>query len=232
MMLFMKDSYIREWDTVVEKIDGLTVILTESAFYPTGGGQPCDLGTIEIDGTAFAVLNVRKENGTIVHELDAAGLAEGDEVHCSLDWNRRYALMKMHTAAHLLSAVINRKTGALVTGKQLGTESSRVDFSLENFSKEIAQEFAQEANELVRKGAHVKTYFLPREEAMKIEGVVRLAGRMPPEVSELRIVEIAGIDIQACAGTHLHDIREIGKIAVTATENKGKTNRRIYFKLE
>ncbi len=231
-VLYMDDSYLREFDAKVIKTDGMDVVLDNTAFYPVSGGQPNDTGTIEIEGTAFSVLGVRKENGTILHELDAQGLAEGDEVHCTVDWDRRYALMRMHTAAHLLSAVIHKETGALVTGKQLGVEESRVDFSLENFNKEIIHEFANEANRLIEKGANVKTYFLPKEDAMKIDGIVRLAGRMPPDVPELRIVEIINLDIQACGGTHLHDIREIGKINVTGAENKGKTNRRIYYNLK
>jgi misacylated tRNA(Ala) deacylase len=230
--LYMDDSYLREFRANVARADGMNVILDRTAFYPQGGGQPGDIGTIEVGGTVFNVVNARKENGMIIHELDAQGLAEGDEVSCAVDWQRRYALMRMHTAAHLLSSVIHKKTGALVTGKQLGTDESRIDFSLENFNKEAVNEFAEEASLLARKGARVKTYFLPREEAMKIPGVVRLAGRTPPEAAELRIVEIEGMDIQACGGTHLHDIGEIGEIRVTGTENKGKTNRRIYYKLE
>jgi misacylated tRNA(Ala) deacylase len=230
--LYMEDWYLSEFDAKVMRAEGMRVVLDRTAFYPNSGGQLNDTGKMEIDGTEFEVVDVKKENGEIVHILDAAGLAEGDIITGKIDGNRRYRMMRMHTAAHLLSAVVAKQTGALVTGKQLGMDKSRIDFSLENFDKEMMKEFTREANKYIEAGARVKGYALSREKALKIPGIVRLAERMPPDIPELRIVEIEGIDIQACGGTHVREIKEIGKMSAIASENKGRTNRRVYFTLE
>lgn len=222
---------MKEFDATITKADGRFVALDNTAFYPGGGGQPCDAGTITKGGGKFSVISVRKENRQIIHELDRAGIAAGDEVRCNIDWQRRYALMKMHTAAHVLSAIINGETGALITGNQLGTEESRMDFALERFEREKISEWAREANDAMAKGAGVRHYFLPREEALKMEGMVKLAGALPPDVTELHVVEIGGIDREADGGTHVANTREIGTLEVTRMESKGKNNRRIYFKL-
>ncbi len=228
----MDDAYLREWTAKVLESVGEKVVLDRTAFYPRGGGQPSDTGKINEDGEEYNVLEVKKENGRIVHILDRTGPSRGEEVRCTLDWDRRYTLMRMHTAAHLLSALINKRTGAMITGNQLGTEKSRIDFSLEEYSPELLASIVKEANELISKGAEVKVYYLPREEALRIPGIVKLADKLPPNVSRLRIVEIEGIDTQADGGTHVKNIREIGNIVVLKTENKGKNNRRLYFGLE
>ena len=229
--LYMEDSYKQEFHARVVS-GGTEVMLDETAFYPTSGGQPNDTGAIiGPDGSIYAVTDVKKSGGNIVHAVDEQGLAEGDHVRCKINWERRYRLMKMHTAAHVLSAVV-AKDGALITGKQLGVEESRIDFSLDNFDKDKLGSIAERANKLIEKGAHVRTYFLRRDEALKIPGIVKLAEKMPPDLPELRIVDITGIDIQACGGTHVREIGEIGRIKVTGTENKGKTNRRMYYMIE
>ena len=227
--LYMEDSYKREFHARVVSADGTFVVLDETAFYPTSGGQPNDTGVIIAeDGSLYKVTDVRKDGGRIAHTVDREGLLAGNHVKCRINWERRYLLMRMHTAAHVLSSVV-AKDGALITGKQLGTEESRIDFSLDTFDKNKIDIIADNANKLIEKGARVKTYFLKRDEALKISGVVKLAEKMPPDLPELRIVEIERIDVQACGGTHVGDIREIGRIKVTGTENKGKTNRRMYY---
>jgi len=233
-LIYLTDNYCKEFEATVESVaDDKYVVLDKTAFYPVGGGQPYDTGSFvrESDGQQFPVVYVRKAEGKISHEMGMPGLKQGDKVRGIIDWERRYRLMKLHTAAHALSATINKLTGALVTGKQLDIEKSRIDFNLENFDKAVAQTFIEQTNKAIELGAHVKCYSLPREKAMEIQGVVRLAGRMPPEVSELRIVEIEEMDTQACGGTHVKELKEIGEINLIKVENKGKNNRRIYFTL-
>jgi Ser-tRNA(Ala) deacylase AlaX len=227
--LYLTDSYLREWDAVVSSIDGNKVLLDKSAFYPQGGGQPTDLGKITrlADGRMFNVVMVKKDG----IELDAHGLAVGDKVRCALDWERRYKLMRMHTAAHILSAVINKETGTLITGNQLDVGKSRLDFNLEEFSRERMEAFVTSANKLIAAGAKVSIHYMPREQAMKVPHLFRLAGALPPEVKELRIVKIGEVDEQADGGTHITDAKEIGRIELLDVQNKGKNNRRLYFKV-
>ncbi|MEM7817728.1 MAG: alanyl-tRNA editing protein, partial [Candidatus Aenigmatarchaeota archaeon] len=167
----------------------------------------------------------------ICHEVDREGLKADDVVCGKLDWERRYRLMRMHTTAHLLSALLYKRSGVLITGNQLGTDRSRMDFSLENFDRSMFAAICSEANELVSKGVPVKIYFLPRDEALKIEGVVKLAGALPPNIETLRIVEIVGVDMQADGGPHVANLKELGSIEIVKMENKGKANRRVYFTL-
>ena len=231
--IYMTDSYVKEFDAVIESVkDDKYVILNKSAFYPQGGGQPCDTGSMSLDGNDHPVVFVGKFEGNISHEIGKVGLKAGDLVKCKIDWERRYRLMRMHTAAHIIDAVLYREAGALCTGNQLNVDKSRIDFALETLDKDKIQSYINMANEYVQKAIDVKIYFLKREEALKIPGIVKLASVMPPEVEELRIVEIPGIDMQADGGTQVKNTSEIGKISLVSVENKGKSNRRMYFTLD
>jgi len=230
--LFLEDSYLRECPAIVVSVkDGKYVTLDQTIFYPKGGGQPYDTGKIMKDAEAFDVVYVGKFLGEISHEVDHVGLEPGDKVCCILNWERRYRLMRSHTAAHVLAALLNKGTGALITGNQLEENHVRFDFSLERFDKALLEEYLAKANELFGTDVDVKWYELPREEAMKIPGVVKMAEAFPPDLPALRIVEIAGLDRQADGGTHVRNLREVGKVVLVKTENKGKNNRRIYFRL-
>jgi len=230
--LFLVDSYLKETEAKVISIkDGKYVILNQTVFYPKGGGQPHDTGRLIKGKEVYNVVYVGKFSGEISHEVDQDGLLSGDEVHCVLNWDRRYKLMRSHTAAHVLASLLNEGTGALITGNQLEEDHVRFDFSLKNFDRELLEEYLDKANKLFGTDVPVKWYELPKEEAMKIPGIVKMAGAFPPNLPTLRIVEIVGVDRQADGGTHVRNLREIGKIEVIKTENKGKNNRRIYFKL-
>ena len=172
-----------------------------------------------------------KFSGEISHEVDRVGLQPDDNVRCVLDWERRYKLMRSHTAAHVLTAVLNKGTGALITGNQLEEDHVRFDFSLEKFDKPLLEKYLNKANELFTTDIAVNWYELPREEALKIPGIVKMAEAFPPDLPVLRIVEIVGVDRQADGGTHVRNLREIGRVELIKTENKGKNNRRIYFRL-
>ncbi|MBI4173259.1 MAG: alanyl-tRNA editing protein [Candidatus Aenigmarchaeota archaeon] len=230
--LYLRDSYLQKFAGKVVEAEGTNVILDQTAFYPAGGGQPSDVGAVECDGKSFGVLAVRKSEQGIVHELDGGGLHAGDKITGTIDWQRRYQLMRHHTASHVLCAIIHRATGALITGNQIGTDKTRVDFNLPEFDKEKISNYAKTANQMMAQGLQVTTRFLPRAEALQIPGAVKLATALPPEITELRIVQIGDIDTQADGGTHVRNTSEVGKIAIVGAENKGKSNRRIYFALE
>jgi misacylated tRNA(Ala) deacylase len=226
--LFWKDAYMKEFDSVVTSVNANRVILDRTAFNPRGGGLVSDIGTINEVG----VEEVVKEQDEIVHVLtQGSTLPSSAPVHGKLDWERRYRTMKMHTSAHILSAVVNKETGGLITGNQISSEESRIDFSLDNFDRNKLADYVSIANEAVARGLEVKTYFMGKEEALKVEGLVKLANAAPPDVDVLRIVQIGDLDIQADGGVHVANTKEIGEIVVTKAENKGKSNRRIYYKL-
>ncbi len=230
--LYLVDSYLKEADAKVLSVkDSKYVVLDQTIFYAKGGGQPYDTGKIVRGNETFDVVYVGKFSGEISHEVDHPGLAEGEKVHCILNWDRRYKLMRSHTAAHVLAALLNKGTGALITGNQLEEDHVRFDFSLETFDKTLLESYLNKANELFVKDIPVKWYELPREEALKIPGVVKMAEAFPPDLPVLRIVEIVGLDLQADGGTHVKNLKEVGQVELIRTENKGKSNRRIYFKL-
>lgn len=223
---------MKECDAIVASVkDGKHVILDQTVFYPKGGGQPCDTGKIICGNEVYNVVYVDKFSGEISHEVDRFGLKQDDKVHCIIDWDRRYRLMRSHTAAHLFASLLCNGTGALVTGNQLETDKIRFDFSLEQFNPEILQEYVNKTNQLLSKDVPVKSYELPREEALKIAGVVKMASAFPPDIPKLRIVELVSLDKQADGGTHVRNLNEVGQIELLKTENKGKSNRRIYFTL-
>ena len=225
--LFWDDMYAKEFTAKVDWVDGNRVVLDQTAFNPHGGGLLGDTGSLD---DTKVVDTVKGDGEAIVHILDSpANFAVGSNVHGTLDWDRRYKIMRMHTSAHLLSSIFNKQTGALITGNQIEPDKSRIDFSLENFDRERMLACCNQANEAIVKNPPVKTYFLKREDALKIPGIIKLATAAPPNVQELRIVEIDGYDVQADGGVHVKSLGEIGKIEPMKFENKGKSNRRLYF---
>jgi len=233
--LYLRDSYLKEWDAEIVEVSGdkqQFVILNSTAFYPNGGGQLFDEGKIIREHEEFKVIFVGKFDGKISHEIENQGLKTGDKVRCVLDWQRRYYMMRMHTAAHIVSGVIEKETGALISGNQLGLDKTRVDFDLEKFDKEKMKEFIDKANEIVQKDLPIKVSFLPYDEAIKQEELFKLLKGFDKQVEEIRIVEIQGFQKQADGGTHVNSTKEIGKIVFLGAENKGAKRRRVYFGLE
>ena len=227
--LFWEDMYTREFEARVESVDGARVVLDQTAFNPRGGGLVSDTGVLG----GVRVLEVVKEGEQIVHALETPPAFEpGKVIHGVLDWDRRFRIMRMHTSAHILSAVVNRETGALITGNQISPDQSRVDFSLDDFDKGKIASYIDKVNEAVARGLEVKTYFMKREEALANPGFVKLARAMPPAVEMLRIVEIGDVDAQADGGVHVKNTLEIGRVVGVKTENKGKSNRRLYFTVQ
>ena len=227
--LYWEDMYLREFDARVESVEGTRVGLDQTAFNPRGGGLVSDTGALG----GVKVLEAVKEGELIIHVLETPpAFGPSASVHGVLDWDRRFRIMRMHTSAHLLSAVVNRETGALITGNQISPDQSRVDFSLDDFDKGRISSYVDKVNEAIARGLEVKTYFMKREEALANPGFVKLANAMPPADDVLRIVEIGDVDTQADGGVHVKNTLEIGKVVGVKTENKGKSNRRLYFTVE
>lgn len=235
--LYLLDCYLKEFEATVESVkDDKYVVLDKTNFYPNAGGQPYDTGKIiSEDGTEYDVVYVAKFGDMISHEVEMTGkpsLKAGDKVKGVIDWDRRYRLMRMHTAAHVISIIIEKDADALITGNQLGLDKSRIDFNLENFDRDKFAGYMDEANELIKKGAKVNLYLLPREEALqKYERLTNLAKGFSDDIKEVRIVEIEGVTVEACGGTHLKDINEIKGVKLLKLDNKGKNNRRLYYEL-
>jgi len=230
-MLFHTDSYLKEFDASVIEVNEHGVVLDKTAFYPSSGGQPFDTGFLKKGADEFSVVNCSKKEGKIIHSLEPDGIANGDIVHGMIDWGRRYRLMKMHTAAHILSQIFYADDGAMITGNQLDIDKSRIDMSLENFDIAKIEKAVQHANLTIEKDIPITVSFLSREEALKLPAVTRLAKGLP-DLNVFRIVSIGDFDVQADGGTHVKSTKEIGKIVLLRCDNKGKNNRRIYFTLE
>ncbi|MGD0319131.1 MAG: alanyl-tRNA editing protein [Nitrososphaerales archaeon] len=227
--LFWEDMYMKTFDAKVVFSQDDRVVLDQTAFNPRGGGLVSDRGTVNGSNLIEAV----KEGEEIVHVMGSPpGFKPGEAVHCVLDWERRYRIMRMHTAAHILSAVVNGETGALITGNQIAPDESRVDLSLEQFDREKLAHYVGRVNEVVRLAVDVRTFFMKREEALATPGLVKLANAMPPSLEMLRIVQIGDVDTQADGGVHVRNTREIGMVTGLKSDNKGKNNRRIYFTVD
>jgi misacylated tRNA(Ala) deacylase len=228
--LYMNDSYLKEFEAVVESVkDDKFVVLDRTAFYPQGGGQPYDTGLLIKDGEEYPVVSVRKAEGQISHEVSKTGLKEGDNATGKIDWDRRYKFMRMHTAAHLLSAVMHNEANVLITGNQIDLDKTRVDYNMAEFDQEKIKKYIEKVNQIIKQDLPVKVSYMDREESMRIHGMVKLAGTLPPNVQTLRIVEIPGVDMQADGGTHVNSLKEIGTVEFVKAENKGKDNRRVYY---
>lgn len=227
-LLYLDDSYLREIDARVLKIDGNKVILDRTIFYPRGGGQPNDTGYID----NAKVVDVYKEGDEVVHVIEE--IIDRSEVHLKIDWDRRYRLMRMHTAAHVLAGgVMYAKYGAKITGNQLDVDISRFDFNIENFDRDLLQSAIEEANRIIEENRQVKIYYISKEEALTRPDLVKLYNRdFLEKLNRIRIVEIEGVDVQADGGTHVRELKEIGRIELVKMENKGKSNRRVYFTLK
>jgi len=231
--LYLEDCYIKEFDAIVESIiDEKYVILNRTAFYPEAGGQPCDTGFLYCEGKEYTVINVKKVDGKVSHEIGITGLKEGDSVKGIINWDRRYLLMRYHTACHILSAIIHNETGAKISGNQLSEDKTRVDFSLEEFDREQLKAYEAKVNNIIDKNIPVSIEIMSREEAFQIPSVVKLKDAFPPETLQIRVITIPEIDRQACGGTHVANTGEISHIEVFKAENKGKNNRRVYFRFK
>ena len=224
--LYWEQPYSQEFTGKVLSISGNKVELDQTLFYPRGGGVSFDTGVL---GEA-KVVETSKDDDRILHTLQSQPQFHvGQTVPGKINWERRHRLMRMHTAGHMLSALFYSRANCRITGNQIDVERSRMDFDLEAFDRSKIESYVDEGNRLIRNDAPVKTYFLDREEALKLPEMVKLAEAAAPVDQTLRIVEIAGIDRQADGGLHVAQLKEIGRVQLLKLENKGKTNRRLYY---
>ena len=250
-LLYQTDSYLREFEARVSAVDAENgrVALDRTAFYPGGGGQPCDLGALTFGDADLPVTKVSKEGDTVWHytgsPLQPGGAesvwaatgspllpGEGQGVRCTLDWDRRYALMRTHSALHILCGVVWRDYGALVTGGNMDLGAGRMDFEFETLRGELVGEIEAKCNEEIAAARDIRVRILPREEAFAIPDLIRTKINLLPEgIREVRTVEIVGLDLQADGGTHVANTREVGRIRVTDYKSKGAINKRIYIEV-
>jgi len=234
------DAYLRSVEARVRAVDDAgeapIVVLDRTVFYPGGGGQPSDRGLLlrAADGRRWTVRAARKAGGETVHELEPGDEppAVGDVLEADLDWARRYALMRTHTALHALCGVVWRDYGAQVTGGNMEPGAGRMDFEFERMSGDLVGEIEARVNDELRAARDVRVDVLPREEAFAIPDLIRTKVNLLPEgIEEIRTIEIVGLDLQADGGTHVANTREVGGIRVTGYESKGRINKRIRIEL-
>jgi misacylated tRNA(Ala) deacylase len=229
--LFLEDAYLKEFESPVVGLSGREVILARTAFYPGGGGQPADKGTLGVGPVNAAVVDARREGDNVVHVLDKVIPDTVRELKGELDWERRFAHMRYHTALHALSGVIWRNFGAKVTGGQMRADRARMDFSFPGeWTVDVVGEIERLVNEALVEGRAVKVYELPREEAVENPDLIRTQVNLVPERAKMvRIVEIEGIDTQADGGTHVANTEEVGEVKITGHKSKGRQNKRVEF---
>jgi misacylated tRNA(Ala) deacylase len=230
------DAYARSTDAVVVGVDAdaSAVLLDRTVFYPGGGGQPADSGSLRgVSGGSWRVTGARKRGDDIWHALEGELPAVDTRVTAELDWERRHALMRTHSALHVLCGVIWRDYGASVTGGNMEPLSGRMDFEFETMAGELVAEIERRVNDEVAADREIRVAVLPREEAFAIPDLIRTKINLLPEgIAEVRTIEIVGLDLQADGGTHVARTSEIGRVRVTGYESKGRSNKRIRIAVE
>ncbi|MFQ5651470.1 MAG: alanyl-tRNA editing protein [bacterium] len=227
-LLYHSDSYLREIKARVVAVEDEAVILEKTIFYPGGGGQPADEGKLLWSGYVARIQKLRKVGDAVHHWLSGPVPEVGQFVKCKIDWDRRYLLMRTHTALHILCGVIWRDFGARVTGGNMEPGAGRLDFELESMSADFAQRMEALINKEVEAARPIRAEILPREEAFQIPDLIRTKINLLPEgIDEVRTVEIVGLDLQADGGTHVANTQEVGRISVVEHKSKGKMNKRI-----
>lgn len=233
-LLYMKDvesNYIKEFDATVVERGFDFVVLDRTAFYPLGGGQPSDVGYLEWPGGRAEVREVSKKEGVRHHLVQNPDLVP-DRVHGVLNWERRYAHMRMHTAQHIVSGVVYDLYKARTVGNQIYHDRSRIDFAPIKFTDEMIAEVEKRCNDIFASGAKVEILVQPRSEIEKnIDAQRANLDLLPKSVQELRVVKIGEFDVCPCAGTHVRSLSEVGKMRITKRENKGKDRERITYEL-
>ncbi len=235
-LLYQTDSYLQAFDAKVTAVDEENhgVILDRTAFYPGGGGQPYDTGTLTFGGAVVPLARPRKAGEDVVHILPAGQPlpATGTQALGQLNWERRYALMRTHTALHILCGVIFRDYGAQVTGGDMDPLQGRMDFEFETMHKDLVQAIEAAVNVEIANARPVRVDILPREQAFAIPDLIRTKINLLPEgIRQVRVVEIVGLDLQADGGTHVHNTSEVGHVRVVDYKSKGKINKRIYIEV-
>jgi len=234
-LLYQTDSYLQEFITKVVEISEQGVVLQETAFYPGGGGQPMDMGVLtDASGKTFPVSGLQRIEGKLIHLIDGSERpAAGETVTGRIDWSRRYLLMRTHTALHILCGVIWRDYQAQVTGGNMEPGQGRLDFEFERMERELVEEIEEKINREVEAARDIKVEILPREQAFRITDLIRTKiNLLPPQIKEVRVVHIVGLDLQADGGTHVANTREVGPLKIVDYKSKGRMNKRLVVALK
>lgn len=236
-LLFQTDSYLREFEAAIIAVDEESggIVLDKTAFYTGGGGQPSDSGMITVGNEIFQVERIKRIEGQYVHILERKEdlPKDGEKIKGVIDWDKRYQLMRTHTAMHILCGVIFRDYGASVTGGNMEPLKGRMDFEFETMRQELVAEIEKGINKEVEASREIKIKILPREEAFQIPDLIRTKINLLPEsIKKVRVVEIEGLDIQADGGTHVSNTSEVGTLKVVDYKSKGKINKRIYLQVD
>jgi misacylated tRNA(Ala) deacylase len=235
--LYLNDSYLKEIEGRINSVNENGITLDRTVFYARGGGQPGDSGSIVVNGKTFEIIETVKEGNEVLHviENEITQLKEGDHCLEKLDWEKRYSHMKYHTAIHLIDGIVNKMPdyAGLITGSQIYEDRTRVDFSMENFSTQLAEEIIETVNRAIKEKHQIKIKYLTSEEAESRPNLARTEpGReLIKKLDIVRVIEIEGIDEQADGGTHVNNTEELGQVVLQRIENKGKRNKRLYFTL-
>ena len=236
-LLYQTDAYTQEFDANIVNVlpEQAAVVLDRTAFYPGGGGQPCDFGTLTVGEMVYLVDKVKKQGDDVLHFLatDKPLPPQGYAAHGILDWARRYQLMRTHTALHVLCGTVFRNYGALVTGGDMEPLKGRMDFEFESMRGDLVREIEAAVNAEVQKAREIRVKILPREQAFQIPDLIRTKINLLPEgITQVRTVEIVGLDLQADGGTHVHNTNEVGSIRVVDYKSKGAINKRLYIEVQ
>lgn len=236
--LYLTDSYMKEFEAKVTMIESNAVKLDRTAFFPAGGGQLCDTGILESEGKVYRVIETtrHKEGEEVIHRLESTeGLKIGSTVKGRIDWERRYALMRLHTALHVMDAVLIKDyNNGQITGGQIYEHKARVDFDMEGINRELVERIILNSQKVIDEGYQVKPRLLSKEEAAKVEGLARTApgAALLKTLDVVRVVYIGELDFQLDGGTHVANTKEIGKLKLLGYENKGNRRKRIEIAVE
>ncbi|MFN8382713.1 MAG: alanyl-tRNA editing protein [Anaerolineales bacterium] len=236
-LLYQTDAYLKEFEATITSVEASTraVVLDRSAFYPGGGGQPCDFGTLEVAGVTYLVEKVKKQGDDVLHILGGTEPlpTPNSASHGTLNWARRHELMRTHTALHILCGTVFRDHGAKVTGGDMDPLKGRMDFEFETMRGELVRDIESAVNYEIKQGREIRVNILPREEAFQIPDLIRTKINLLPEgIMQVRTVEIVGLDLQADGGTHVMNTSEVGRVKVVDYKSKGAINKRIYIEVE
>ena len=232
-ILCYSDSYLKECKSKVMEVNDHGVVLDQTIFYPGGGGQPSDNGKLILENNEYLVNGLKRIDGQIVHLIEGAKPEINSEVNSLIDWDKRYKLMRTHTALHILCGVIWRDYSASVTGGDMKPLAGRMDFELEEMSVDFSNEVEEKINREVSEKRNIKIYQLPRDEAFQIPDLIRTKiNLLPKGIEFVRIVDIEGLDLQADGGTHVQNTSEVGYIKMIGHESKGKSNKRLRIEVE
>ena len=236
-LLYQTDAYTQEFDANIVNVlpEQGAVVLDRTAFYPGGGGQPCDFGMLTVGEMVYSVDKVKKQGDDVLHFLatDKPLPPPGYAAHGILDWARRYQLMRTHTALHVLCGTVFRNYGALVTGGDMEPLKGRMDFEFESMRGDLVREIESAVNAEVQKARDIRVKILPREQAFQIPDLIRTKiNLLPGGIAQVRTVEIVGLDLQADGGTHVRNTSEVGSIRVVDYKSKGAINKRLYIEVQ